>query len=204
MTNISEPMDPLNMLPLLNTISEENDFQEICTICQDVLDNGEEQIHRLTECQHAFHTNCIITWFRTGQNNCPCCGDKGINNNEKKGRYRWARGTRIWRNNHWELSINKDIKYKMIRDYVKKDDCPSEIKNIIKKYDNVIEEINNLGTYIKTSKIEIEQKPYSEANKELKGLQKQMCNKRKLLNNLINKIIDYPIVSLIIPKKKYK
>ena len=47
MTNISEPMDPLNMLPLLNTVSEENDFQEICTICQDVLDNGEEQIHRL-------------------------------------------------------------------------------------------------------------------------------------------------------------
>ena len=80
-----EPVDMLNVIQTLNDISAENDDQEICVICQDILDNG-EQVHFLPECNHGYHTNCILTWFRTGNNNCPCCGNRGVNFKEPKQR----------------------------------------------------------------------------------------------------------------------
>ena len=58
-----EPADPLNVIEQINSMSEQNDFQEICVICQDILDNGETQFFTLPECSHCFHTNCIVTWF---------------------------------------------------------------------------------------------------------------------------------------------
>ena len=68
------PVDPLNIMDELNNLVLENDYQEICVICQDVLDNGEEQIYRLPECSHGYHTNCIMTWFKTCHNTkCPLC-----------------------------------------------------------------------------------------------------------------------------------
>ena len=55
--------------------------EDICTICQYNL-GDKSNIYRLPECHHDFHTNCIVTWFRCGQNSCPLCGNKGINNGE--------------------------------------------------------------------------------------------------------------------------
>ena len=36
----------------------------MCSICHEEL-NGD--IYTLPECNHKYHTNCIITWFRTGK-----------------------------------------------------------------------------------------------------------------------------------------
>lgn len=41
-----------------------------CTICGDNIDVQEK--HTL-ECEHAFHTNCIVEWFRRGNMSCPLC-----------------------------------------------------------------------------------------------------------------------------------
>ena len=42
-----EPVDPLNVIEQINNISQENDFQEIFVICQDILDNGETDFYTL-------------------------------------------------------------------------------------------------------------------------------------------------------------
>ena len=41
-----------------------------CAICTDVMS---ENSFVLAECGHRFHTNCIMTWFRTGRSSCPLC-----------------------------------------------------------------------------------------------------------------------------------
>ena len=30
------------------------------------------------ECNHKFHTDCIIKWFRLNNDNCPLCNDKTL------------------------------------------------------------------------------------------------------------------------------
>ena len=54
-----------------------NDSNDICAICHDNL--GEDNVYALPECNHKFHTNCIMTWFRAKHNTCPLCNNKGIN-----------------------------------------------------------------------------------------------------------------------------
>ena len=47
--------------------------EETCTICLNDFDD-DEQCHTLDECNHKFHTKCIINWFRTAST-CPNCRD---------------------------------------------------------------------------------------------------------------------------------
>jgi len=47
-----------------------------CTICLGAF--GETPIHTL-QCGHAYHTTCIITWFRAGNPSCPLCRDEEEN-----------------------------------------------------------------------------------------------------------------------------
>ena len=47
--------------------------EETCTICLNEFED-DEQCHCLDECNHKFHTKCIISWFRTAST-CPNCRD---------------------------------------------------------------------------------------------------------------------------------
>lgn len=42
-----------------------------CAICFGGMDRGNS--HRLHECGHVFHSECIIQWFRSKQDTCPLC-----------------------------------------------------------------------------------------------------------------------------------
>lgn len=44
---------------------------DICTICQDDIEN-DQNVRRLTYCNHSFHQDCIDVWFR-GNVHCPTC-----------------------------------------------------------------------------------------------------------------------------------
>jgi hypothetical protein len=48
-----------------NEISFEN-----CSICLEKLENNKYQIQ---ECKHEFHSNCLLSFFRTGNTSCPLC-----------------------------------------------------------------------------------------------------------------------------------
>ena len=47
----------------------QNDF---CAICLSII--NEKNKHKL-DCNHVFHIDCIINWFRNSNGNCPCCWD---------------------------------------------------------------------------------------------------------------------------------
>lgn len=48
--------------------------EETCLICMESIDDS---LHWSLECNHKFHTECIIQWFRRGNDTCPSCRDQG-------------------------------------------------------------------------------------------------------------------------------
>lgn len=52
-------------------LSDDADEKEICSICFSKM--TPENSHTLEECDHRFHTNCILKWFRSKQDTCPLC-----------------------------------------------------------------------------------------------------------------------------------
>jgi hypothetical protein len=107
-----------------------------CAICREKLDKN---IYTVPECSHKFHTNCIMTWFRTGHNNCPLCQNTGINSlNDMDAMIDWC-GIRLAFQN-----------YKTIRAMSRGKNTTPEIKKKIKKliklekkYKNLKKEIND-------------------------------------------------------------
>ena len=71
-------------------IMAQNDSQEICAICLSDI-NGKDKY--TLECNHTFHTDCIVKWFRSSNGNCPCCWD----NNTKKKFFLWCMGKAIYK-----------------------------------------------------------------------------------------------------------
>ena len=94
--------------------------ENICAICHEDLNN---EIYTLPECNHTFHTNCIMTWFRapTGSNRCPLCNNTGINK------------LKDLDNLHWSERIRAEENYKKVRACYRKKECPKNIKKMIEK-----------------------------------------------------------------------
>lgn len=68
-----------------------------CAICLCEM-TEDESIYTIPECNHKFHTNCALQWYRqTNQTNCPLCRSEpdiwpGINIGSRDGRIRlWKR-----------------------------------------------------------------------------------------------------------------
>ena len=48
----------------------------LCAICLSNIEDNDESY--TLNCNHSFHTKCIIEWFRiSSKGNCPCCMDSG-------------------------------------------------------------------------------------------------------------------------------
>ncbi len=60
---------------MINIFNQNYDY--ICMICNEEYDNS--LCYTLPECNHKYHVNCIISWFRNGDSKCPDCRNKGIN-----------------------------------------------------------------------------------------------------------------------------
>jgi hypothetical protein len=192
-----EPIDMFNVIQSLNDVSAENDHQEICTVCQDILDNG-EQVHFLPECKHGYHTNCILTWFRCGNNNCPCCGDRGINHKEVKS-YRRSRATG-W---GWVgSSKRRNPHYLKLRAFASRKDAPTPLKNIVDKLKASEQELLDFIRIFKEGSNDRDEIAFKEVHKIVIDFHKKRRQKQEKINKYVSDIIDYPIIPLIIPVRK--
>ena len=95
--------------------------ENICSICYEELENFDENpnIYKL-ECNHVYHSSCIIKWFRSGHNNCPLCNDTTIDTHLSY---------------YEKISTIEEIK-KLGR----RKSCPLNIKNILTKIKNCTKE----------------------------------------------------------------
>ena len=106
-------------------------MSEICSICQGDLTSD---IYTLPECNHKFHTNCIIHWFRAGKNKCPLCMNQGINYQQAE---QYINEANYVSRKIWENYYNTAVRYS------KRKDADKEISKKVKSIQKTMEEFKN-------------------------------------------------------------
>ena len=152
----------------------QNDSQEICAICLSDI-NGKDKY--TLECNHTFHTDCIVKWFRSSNGNCPCCWD----NTKKKKNFFYG----VWERPYINTRCKKLEKYSKKSNDDKLEKKDNRLKTKEDEYSSFIEERKTLK---KTEE-------YINIMKKLNDLNKKINNKdRTIMNMKINLISDYPVI----------
>ena len=151
----------------------QNDIQEICAIC--INDIKSDENYKL-ECNHCFHIDCIVKWFRSSNGNCPCCW-----NNIKKNLSYYG----VWERPYINTRCKKLEKYSKKKNDDKLKKKVFRLKSKIEEYEMFLEERKTLK---KTDE-------YVSLMKRLNELNKKINNKdRTIMNMKINLIADYPVI----------
>lgn len=179
-----------------------DEYNEKCAICHEnmnIIDDNNE-MYELPECKHYYHTNCILTWFRSGHNRCPLCNNEGLNNNNMSinlinntlDNYSWQYKRKLLHENYIEM-----------RKFSKKKDASKELKKKIEKLKKT-EEKYKIATKEMTDFLN--SKPENMRVKQLISKGRKLRGKKWELKRNIIKMKTYiglsnPVINIIIPKK---
>ena len=162
----------------------------ICSICRDPFTDTKSS-YKLPECNHEFHTDCLFSWFRNGNSNCPYCnGNPLMPNNNNNNKYE---------NWYVLLSMNR-AKIKIIKTFAKNKKCPQMIK---KKVKSINSHELQYKSFIKQRK-ELNNKVglYKDLKKEDAKLRTKQRTKIRSIRNMENTLLALNIVPLVILKHK--
>ena len=170
---------------------------DICSICHEPLGNS-EQIYTLPECNHCYHTNCIMTWFRAGHNTCPLCNNKGINATR-------AQINEEVNHSHWSTR-NKYLKlYTIVSRKCRRKDAPEKMKkevekvrNYKKKFDAFKKERKEWMSSIPENMTARQVVNYSEKLRMKKWKMQRTLNKKK---RIVGYLYGDCVTNIIIPEK---
>lgn len=155
----------------------------LCPICLSTMDEP-DKIYKL-DCNHKFHTDCIIEWFRKSKGNCPCCMDNPyLDKNVKQGFYYGS-----W--NH--MYINE--RCSTLRKQTRKKNCHPKIK---KKFENLRIKEKELKEIKKERSEYLKSDKYKEQMDYKKKLDAKLHNKTNSILKCKTKIIaDLPSIQNI-------
>ena len=129
---------------------DNNTENNLCVICHENIENENDKY--TLECGHSYHCKCIMTWFRSGHNNCPMCNDKNF--------------TKI------NPSFTRVNTIKQIKNLGRRKNCPVFIRKILDKIKNLELKYNLQKTEIKSF-----EKTYKNILTNYKNLKKKIiCN----------------------------
>jgi len=154
---------------------------EICSICQDVMNNGQ---YTVPECEHKFHIDCIIAWFRSGHeraHSCPICRLK-------------SSSSQYHENNDDIFSVINSVK-RISRDK----NAPLELKNAYKEYREIE---NQWKSSVKRSNDALKVMKQTPEYKEYTKIRKNSLYVRNKLNNSLQNLLFINTKLLFIPYKK--
>ena len=93
---------------------------ETCTICLEKFADSDKSCYTIPQCNHTFHTSCLMQWFRQ-EMRCPLCRDNGLGQ-EPDGRRMGSKGIG---------------KLPLIRKICRRKDAPPLLVQILKKRDEI-------------------------------------------------------------------
>ena len=176
-----------------------DDNGEECMICKEELSCY--SCYELPECKHKYHTHCLIAWFRNGDSRCPYCGNKGINNKNKKDDYSGYYGRYVRANSYESNYLNDLRKYSILK---KNNDDPNaqrlragfdKLKSIENKYKELQKEKTEFRNNLKTENVN-----FNEAKKKLNHYRNELWRIHRRINDEKIKLTKNSyIVPLIIP-----
>jgi hypothetical protein len=186
------------------------EVQSLCLICHDLIETKHN--YTLPECKHCYHTECIIEWFQKGDNRCPYCQNRGINNlcDHNNNLYQTDNNFKIyfypiWGDNRWwgeETKTRHKIgvqKFNDIKKYVNKTKQPNWLINEFKEVDKTEKEYKLLFKKRKDYQKIMKQQPYDDALSKMKYLNQMCFNKQRKICTIKNHILTFPYYSIIIP-----
>jgi hypothetical protein len=172
----------------LNIFNVENKEEvDRCIVCLESLDS--ETQYKLPECNHAFHQNCIMHWFREGNSKCPLCNNLGINNVPQPTstiRTRWY--------------ARDKYKFKIIRQYSRRKDAPVFLKKSIQKLKDMENNLKETAAELREHKNKTG--VFKELRKKHGKLKSKKWRLHKRIFNMKIGIANINIVPLIIAKKQ--
>lgn len=167
MTNTFEPIQIFDQ----NNV-ETIDYDNLCPICYDQI--KENNSYTLQECNHKFHTNCIITWLRSDHSNCPMCN--GLPNEGGRFYYR-----------------NEKYKLRLILNYSRRKTASNKVIKIVNRYRKKNQE------YLHVKKqLNIFKKSHKKIFKEKANITTKMWRLRRDVDKLKREITNIPIQPIII------
>jgi len=173
--------------------------ENICAICLDnIIDNNTS--YTLPTCNHIYHTNCIIHWFRCGNNKCPYCNDTGLTDSV----YKIDNDINDFSYNYY--GISKTAKIKFILKYIKKNKIPKELIKLSKRrkiaLDNITLCKKDISEFENTNIIDIFNLKIKDINKTLNKFRQKLRNKKITLWRIEKEMCMFNIKPIIIVEKK--
>jgi len=161
--------------------------EDTCMICHESLTLFQK--YKLPECNHEFHTHCVISWFRNGDSSCPYCRNKGINFTKTEHKYGW-----------WERTADTPI-FKELKKICKNKDCPQILINEFEKLNQLTNKYNLAKKEIQEYQIFIKDNPtiYAISRKHVCKLRGAIYSAERAIRRHKRKIQELPIIPLIIP-----
>ena len=154
-----------------------------CAICHEELNQSNDN-YTLPECNHNFHTNCIMTWFRLKHNNCPLCNNSGVNNN------------------YWSKLSHMD-EYIKLRRLSRKKDAPQALKKQVEKLKTLEEKYKKITNEMKEFKKSKSEETVNEIIKKFQKLRRDKMILRRRIHTSKLKIGSTNVQTIIIPVKQF-
>jgi hypothetical protein len=145
---------------------------DLCVIC---LSHMEEDEKYTIDCQHTFHTKCIMEWFRRSNGNCPCCNHiPSISTNNPMVNYNFM------------SQIYIDSRFKALKKYSRKNGSPNNLKKEVENIKYLSNETQNVKKNITSIK-------KSEGWKNLKNLERDLAKKEEKIKKMkLDVVSNYP------------
>ena len=162
-----------------------------CAICHEKLEN---ELYTLPECNHTYHINCIMTWFRSNNSSkkCPLCNQSGINNIKDLTNVPWI-SRKVAQEN-----------YKHMRILSRKKNAPKELVKKVEKLkkmeDNEIKFKKDFKNFKESKHPDLTVNEIMKKHNNYNIKQWKIHNNIKLQKELIG--FQQNIVNIIIPVKK--
>ena len=160
-------------IDLFNTCESVN--SDLCLICHDNIDS--EQNYTL-ECNHKYHVECIINWFRSGHQNCPYCNAHPTLSNDDYSIY----GDGFYSKK--QLEIN----YKIIKNYTRRKECPEKLRKKVNTITKNQNELKDLQT--QKSNLYKQTGVFTELNKKHRSLSTKIWQKMSRITMLKKSIVN--------------
>ena len=131
----SPPAPPPSPMEVINIHDLPLPEVDQCVICLERLDS--KPIYSLPECNHTFHQNCIMHWFRQGNFKCPLCNATGALYTQRDDHMAWYRDRE---------------KYKVLRRFARKKNAPTALKKCVEKLRKQEKKLRALGIQLRALK----------------------------------------------------
>jgi len=183
---------PRYTIQSISDISVARDNENCCPICMESFDNqigdtDESGQYVIPECNHRFHTACLMEWFRREQR-CPMCRDDAGINLKQRSPYLHYRETKG--------------KVQLVKKLCKEAKAPRYLQQLLKRYMTFQEKLKVACKELREAIRIKDLVNYKQHNSLIRRLRNKQWEYNKKIRELEGQMSCYRITEIIIRKKQ--